>query len=119
MFLGSKIKIMIMAAIYVLHITFFDILMSDNFRDTNNCSITSASHQRPQNKFPAESSYRLLVKHDQAKQILVNIPDAIDFVSGTFSGLLHVSDKQPLFGALAQLNANTFKLYRLYRVFLI
>jgi hypothetical protein len=94
--------------------------MGNKFRDLGTCSFTTAAHQSSSNNLPSEeSSYRLLTKHEQAKQAVVSLPDAIDVVSVAYAGFIKTDNKLPQFGALAQLNAGAFKLYRLFRVFLI
>ncbi len=117
---SAKIKLVALAVIYVLHVTFFDALMANGVHDLHACSISFDSHQSSsKSNSTGESSYRLLTKHEQAKQIGVNIPDALDFVSVAFTCFIDEQNNKPQFGAFAQLNAATFKLYRLYRVFLI
>jgi hypothetical protein len=53
------------------------------------------------------------------EQALVSLPSAVDFVLAAFTGFIAQQVQQPQFGAFAHLNACTFKLYRLFRVFLI
>ena len=109
-----------LAVIYMLHVTFFDALMGSGAKDFNTCSLTTSTHQSSSKNIPAgESSYRLLTKHEQAKQIIVSIPNALDFVSVAFTGFNEEQNVQPQFGAFAQVSAPAFKLYRIFRVFLI
>jgi hypothetical protein len=115
----SKIKLLALALIYVLHVAFFDDVMAQGNGGHGRYTFTSSQEQSSQKKLPAESSYRLLTKHEQSKQTLVSLPDAVDFVSTTFTGFIAERVKQPLFGAFARLNVSTFKLYRLFRVFLV
>ena len=115
----SKIKLIALALIYVLHVAFFDDVMAQGSRGHGGYTFTSSQQQPAQKRLPAESSYRLLTKHEQSKQALVSLPDAVDFVSTTFKGFIAKRVKQPLFGAFAQLDVSAFKLYRLFRVFLI
>ena len=114
----SNLKLIALAAIYVLHVTFCDSLMGKGFSDLGNTTLSVVKHSTSSKSNPGEQcSYRLLTKHEQSKQALVSLPNAVDFVSTTFTGFIAELVKQPLFGAFAQLN--TFKLYRQYRVFLI
>ncbi len=120
MFQASNIKLIALAAIYVLHVTFFDALMGSQVNDWGTSSFSASTHQSsPKNNPSEESSYRLLTKHEQSKQALVSLPDAVDFVSVTFSCFIGQHIILPQFGAFAHLSAGSFKLYRLYRVFLI
>ena len=117
---SAKIKLVALAVIYVLHVTFFDALMANGVNDLHTSSVSANSHQpSSKNNSTTESSYRLLTKHEQAKQISVTVPDALDFVSVALAGLIEQQNKKTQFGAFADLNETSFKLYRLYRVFLI
>jgi len=109
-----------LALIYVLHVAFFDDLMAQGGGVHGKCNsfFTSSQQQSPDNNPPGESSYRLLTKHEQSKQE-IGVPAAFDFVSVTFTGFIAEQIKQLQFGAPAHLNVSTFKLYRLFRVFLI
>jgi hypothetical protein len=120
MFQLSNLKLITLAAIYVLHISFFDTLMGGGFKDLNVCSL-SATAQQSQSKSSSttESSYRLLTKHEQSKQAVISLPDFQDFLSATFTTPIEEHIQQPLSGAFAHVNESSFKLYRLYRVFLI
>lgn len=120
MFQSSNIKLIALAAIYVLHVTFFDALMGGEFKERGTPSFSALAHpSSSKNNTGEESSYRLLTKHEQSKQALVSLPNAVNFVSATFAGFIEQHIIQPQFGAFAHLSADAFKLYRLYRVFLI
>ena len=117
---SSKIKLVALAVVYILHIAFFDALMAHSNFAADNCLKFDVPHSSSsQNNPPAESAYRLLLKHEQAKQVLVSFPDATDLVSGVFKTFIIGLNKPLQFGFSAQLNVTTFRLYRLYRVFLI
>ena len=68
MTISAKIKLVALAVIYVLHVTFFDALMASGVPDLHTCSVSADGHQAPsKNNSTGESSYRLLTKHEQAK----------------------------------------------------
>jgi hypothetical protein len=121
MFSSANIRIIAIAAIYVLHITFFDALMSNGGQQGTFTSFTSlpAAHNS-QSKSSGESSYRLLTKHVEAKQLHVSLPDFSSFISG----LTSYAAQQPCTiqgqcSSFLHLNGNVFRLYSLFRVFLI
>lgn len=117
---SSKIKLVALAVIYILHVAFFDALMAHGTSATTSCMKFAASHaSSSQSNPPGESAYRLLLKHEQAKQVLISFPKAVDIVSGVFNALVTGLDKPLPFCAAAQINVASFKLYRLFRVFLI
>ena len=118
---SAKIKLVSLAVIYLLHVAFFDALMGAKPNTgVVSFSVSSSSNQSSsKNNSTEESSYRLLTKHEQAKQALVNLPHAFDFVSDALTGFVKEQNNQSHFGALARLNDSAFKLYRLFRVFLI
>ena len=120
MFQISNLKLIALAAIYMLHISFFDALMDGGVKDLNVCSLSDTSQQsQSKNSSNTESSYRLLTKHEQSKQAVISLPDYVDLVSTSFAASVREHIQQPLSGAFAHVNASSFKLHRLYRVFLI
>jgi len=119
MFQFSNIKVIALAAIYLLHVAFFDALMDNGCRDFVKPAFAVGTHPTSsKNSSSAESSYRLLTKHEQSKQALVSLPDAVDFVSIVFRPFIE-QQIIPQFGAFAHLSDGSFRLYRLFRVFLI
>jgi hypothetical protein len=116
----KHLKVIALAVVYVLHVSFFDALMDNGPRDSASAScIAHTHHHTHNNDASAGFSYRLLTKHEQSKQAFVNIPHAVATVTCSFTGFIEQHTIQPLFGAFAQLGANSFGLYRLYRVFRI
>jgi hypothetical protein len=109
-----------MAAIYLLHITFFDALMSNGYKSEGPSLASFPVQEHSHSNLPEENSYRLLVKHEQAKQVHISLPDFAGFLSGVSALSVIQHCTQPLqFSASAHLNENVFRLYRLFRVFLI
>jgi hypothetical protein len=103
----------------VLYVAFFDALMA---RDITTGQLSFISHHQlpTQNSLPAGGApYRLFTKHEQSKQALVSLPHAVNFVTDTFTGFSGTDIEPPLFSAYAHIGACTFRLYRLYGVFLI
>jgi len=119
-FQTSKIKLFALVAVYVLHVAFFDGLMARDSYASLNTTLSSCSHQSSSKNIPLEgSSYRLLIKHEQSKKAMVDVPQAFSFVSLAFSGFVEEPILPPHFDVIAHLSVNTFRLYRLFRVFLI
>ncbi|GEM_PF-1762143 len=119
MFSSSNTRLIIIAAIYVLHITLFDGLMDGGYSLPGSFFRSVSSHQHSQSNFPHDSSYRLLNKYDKTKEAKASLPDCLGFVAGTFAVLNEEVTEQLQFVAFPHLNISTFKLYRLFRVFLI
>ena len=120
MFLSSKMKVIAIAAIYVLHITFFDALMSHGFSARDNFGLATLSHHthsNPDNS--AESSYRLLTKHEQSKQLQSAVPSVFAFVFTTFTYITERGSTPIQLHEIYSLKADVFELYRIFRSFLI
>jgi hypothetical protein len=116
-----NIRLIAIAAIYLLHIAFFDALMDNGYKLTNGASLISVpANQHSQNSLPEEYSYRLLTKHEESRQMHIGLPDFAAIISSVSTVIVkeHITQQQP-FGAFAHLNESVFRLYRLFGVFLI
>ena len=121
---APKLKIFALAVIYVLHITFFDVLMSHGFANPASFSLSKLSHltnhhSRRSSGDPDEYSYRLLTKHELSKQIETSIPVDRKIVSQ----VLCVTDQRLCrtisFSVRPCLKAGSSKLYCIFRSLLL
>lgn len=117
---ASKIKIIALAVIYVLHVAFFDALMNHDFCNHAGFSISNASACNHDNSAQQKKhAYRLLTKHEQFKQVQTSVPLVFNLV---FASLTFTPEKPVIptqFCALPYLTVGGNKLYRIFKSLLI
>lgn len=116
----ASIKLIALAFIYLMHVGFFDALMANGICHAAAVTFAaSSSTSNPQKNLPAESSYRMLTKHEKAGESKVSLPGFTSFVSSAFAVSLETQLRQPYFDASAHAGLIASGLYCLFRVFLI
>lgn len=112
-----------MAAIYMLHITFFDVLMSCGCAHHTGSYSVTLSHSSPQthhgSDIPGECAYRLLTKHEQSKQVQTGLPEVLVFTDSSLSSIAENISLPVQLYTFPLLGDGTYKLYRIFRSFLI
>jgi hypothetical protein len=112
-------KVLLMTAIYLLHVSCFDKLMARGSSHNPKFSLWAATHKMSKKKSPLKHSYRLLAKHSKELEADVRIP-AID--NNTSDGLVSaIPEPLQLLTQVSSVHPDAVvsDLYQLYKVLLI
>jgi hypothetical protein len=107
--------------VYCLHLLFFETLMASPYQGSSAPTTLSSHKSSDQGKhLPIESEYRLLLKHEDAKQSFCDASNLTEPVETTAVPVfrpcfIHVTYHPVSF----TLSDDAFKRYRLLKVFLI
>lgn len=113
-----RVNLILLAVIYILQISFSNAMANDDaLRHHSAQGICYHNHSK--NIPHSELSYRLLSKHDRLREIQTNLPNSLGIAPSSFNFFIERHFQYSSLNELRPLSVPAFRLYLLFRVFLI